>query len=438
MRTKMKRVIKVDDRIYYIPAKSLIVEIEGDMGTVDIDSWLLKQTEGFHEFKNEQSTNIKDNQKVSTDLTILAGTKCNLHCVYCYSEAGDIPEIEVDLSKVKKAIQHVLENAKIRTALSKSNSRATIKFTGGGEPTCNWNIICQSIDYIKNISMRDRCHLTLQTNGQLTSDMSDYIIANFDEVIVSCDGFSKIQNLLRPRADGEKSWPMVDRFLHKLNCNKIDFFLRATVTNDSIAYMEQICEYFFSKYENMKYLHFEPLGPGGRGKRYATVDLNHFYSNLIKCEEKYQNKVGTSMSIYSHKYGYCCDSQSGRSLVLAPTGKFVSCVEESITDLSGDCSWVISEIDRNTLVFNKAFTSQSHEGNECKNCLAYNFCHGGCPQRIVRDGDNISISPYGKELCKCHKKMIKHQMMKLISEQLPITKTNYDTKEPYIVKYCCI
>ena len=441
MEITMRKVIKIDEKIYYVPSKSLIAEVAGDLKNIDFESWIIDQTDGLQGDVGCTNCDIHTNQKMSTDLTIISGTKCNLRCIYCYSEAGEIPELEIDFSKVKLAIDRVILNAKLRFAITNKKTFATIKFTGGGEPTCNWKIIQATVDYLNDTAMRKWCHLIIQTNGQLTDNMSDSIIKDFDEVVLSCDGFSMIQNLLRPRADGEKSWPRIDKFLQKLNLdNKINFFLRSTVTNDNVSLMAEICGYFFEKYDRIKYIHFEPLGPGGRGKRYATINLMLFYNNLKKCQEKFGNRVGTSMNIHTPKSGFCCDSQSGHSIVLTPTGKFVSCVEDSISDLSGDMSWVISQIDENGLVKpNEKYISKAQKGDECNSCIAYKYCYGGCPQRIIRDQNNKNISPYGKDLCKLQKLIIRDQMKELLRLQPklrinPIENNDY----PRIIRYCCI
>ena len=74
----MRKVIKIDEKIYYVPSKSLIAEVAGDLKNIDFESWIIDQTDGLQGDVGCTNCDIHTNQKMSTDLTIISGTKSNL------------------------------------------------------------------------------------------------------------------------------------------------------------------------------------------------------------------------------------------------------------------------------------------------------------------------------------------------------------------------
>lgn len=396
------RVFMVEKNLYFYPEKKLLFttsrKVEQEAVVSDF---------AHFETKYVAKTPVKG---LETDLTILLTSACNLRCVYCYSKAGDVPVINVPKDAVYRNIQRVIRNAAL---LSKSDStrhvKATIKFTGGGEPTCAWNQLVEYVNYIFSIGEQERrlFELTIQTNGQLADeDKIDYICTHFDEVIVSCDGYEEMQDTTRPRADGKSSWECLSKFIERLDYCKVNYALRTTVTNNNIDRLYDICEYYFNRYHNLSFVHFEPLGHGGRGENLDMIDMGKFAKILLELNYKYAGRVGTSTVPYRMKNGCYCDSQTGYSLVVNTVGDIVSCVEKA-NDANCDDDWITQKYVVGGYNKNENYEQKSRIGKECNSCYALPFCFGGCPLRIVRDDKGNKITEYGKEFCKLEHEIVK-------------------------------
>lgn len=396
------RIFSAGDNIYFYPEKKLLFTTKEKVSTE-------KMIEDFSGFESLYKV-CPNTAGFETDLTVLLTTGCNLRCVYCYSKAGDIPIKKVPREAVIRNINKVIKNSVL---LSQANPqrvvKATIKFTGGGEPTFAWNELVEYVEYIYAIGLKEKKYfdLTIQTNGQVgDKEKIEYICNKFDEVIISCDGYGDMQNNNRPRADGGDSWEYLSEFISILDNRKVNYALRTTVTNSNIDQLYDMCDYFFKKYPNLGFVHFEPLGHGGRGENMNMIDMNKFAETLLKLNKQYLGKVGTSTAPYRLKNGCYCDSQTGYSVVLNTDGDIVSCVEMANTN-DENCSWTIQKYVDSEYVKNENYQVKSRTGEACKNCYALPFCFGGCPLRIIRDSSGKIITEYGKNFCGLEHKVVK-------------------------------
>ena len=95
-------------------------------------------------------------------LDILVNYTCNFKCIYCYSAAGRSLR-QIDFKQIKAVIDYLFCSGK------KQENPYIINFSGGGEPLLNFDLIRQTVDYIKEVN-RDkhyRYDLGLVTNGSL-------------------------------------------------------------------------------------------------------------------------------------------------------------------------------------------------------------------------------------------------------------------------------
>jgi uncharacterized protein len=417
----MENIFKVQNNMYFIPQKHLIVEVNDIGNKMLIEkkfAWLEEKVADFKDYSYELEG--RDNNKMlPIDLTILLTTKCNLRCIYCYSEAGLIPIMNVPKEPVKKYIREVVRNSILfsMSAPERRHFKATIKFTGGGEPTCAWEELVENVEYVKGLCGEEHKYvsLSLQTNGQCGDDEKiEYITKNFDSIIISCDGYGKFQDINRPRADKKSSWEFMKHFIEKIDIAKMSYTLRSTVTNNNIDNIEDICNYFFGHFNHLGFVHLEPLGPGGRGENLDMIDMNRFSEVIMALNEKFNGRVGTSVIPYKIKNGCYCDSQSGYSIVINPQGHIVSCVEMANEQLKGNEVWINKKFNNGQFVDNKQAMRMSRMGKECQNCFAKTFCFGGCPLRIPRDENGAKTTEYGINFCNLQRGMVKHALTRTI------------------------
>src|ERR1039458_10301038 len=75
-------------------------------------------------------------------LTLFLTTACNLRCTYCYASAGDAPAKFMSLATACRAIDFVSRNAQARCL-----GRFDLAYHGGGEPSVNWRVLTESLEY---------------------------------------------------------------------------------------------------------------------------------------------------------------------------------------------------------------------------------------------------------------------------------------------------
>lgn len=118
-------------------------------------------------------------------------TKCNLRCVYCYNSKE---RMEVK----EKTLSFEIAKAGIDEYFTKNVSRH-IRFYGPGEPTMEFDLMRQIVDYSKEKD--ENVTVELQTNGAFTSKVRRWILDNINIVWISFDGTPDIQDIQRPIGD---------------------------------------------------------------------------------------------------------------------------------------------------------------------------------------------------------------------------------------------
>ena len=93
----------------------------------------------------------------------------------------------------------------------------------------------------------------LLTNGTLREpEKLKYIVDNINYIQISYDGIPYIQDMHRPTAKGENSSLLVDSFVKFIMRNNKHFALRATVSDISVKYLEDITEFFCTNYREVR------------------------------------------------------------------------------------------------------------------------------------------------------------------------------------------
>lgn len=177
-------------------------------------------------------------------------TKCNLDCIYCYTNKGrsihDHQTLSLEFAKI--GIDYFFNNFKSRH----------LRFFGAGEPTCELGLMDDILQYAKNKTSRN-VTTEIQTNGAFGPAVRDWLSENMDITWISFDGPPDIQNYYRPFfRSGRDTAPVLEKNTKFLVENGKGFTgVRVTINNKNINRQKEMVDYFGSM--GIQYIWTDPL-----------------------------------------------------------------------------------------------------------------------------------------------------------------------------------
>jgi len=188
--------------------------------------------------------------------------KCNLHCVHCYSSAGDKDPAEVLNTEQAKSFIRDLADFGVPVILF-----------SGGEP-----LLREDIFELANFAREQGIRTVLSTNGTLISKEVSKKIRNvgFAEVGISLDGIGNKNDQFRSKKGAYETALQGIRNCIALGL-RVSLRLTITVSN----YMEIPAIFDLVEREEVKRLCFYHLVYVGRGSDISTDDLNHSQARAV-------------------------------------------------------------------------------------------------------------------------------------------------------------
>lgn len=188
---------------------------------------------------------------------------CNLKCIYCYANAG-----EIAIKKIKDQSLGFWERT--IDQLYGLNKNATINFTGG-EPTIYkyfWNVV----EYAKNRGLK----LLLITNGSTgqNEDIQKYL-DYFSSIEVSIDSLrEEINSLTR----GKSSLFPAQNFIDTLIENGMETTIMVVVSESNKNFLYEIND----KYKSSAKIKYQPMYNMGRADKLENISITgkQYYSIL--------------------------------------------------------------------------------------------------------------------------------------------------------------
>lgn len=265
-------------------------------------------------------------------------------------------------------------------------------FFGGAEPTFDFHLFKQVIEYIKQKSKADGFEYIfgMTTNGCYGSEVMDYIIQNFNSITYSLDGPEFVQNFHRPMLNGKGSFDIVFRNAKKLYNSNLKFGFRLTVSAITLKRWKEVIDFFEKEFKNSE-LYLAPLLPIGRG---ADDDLQPIlpneWQNLAKEIYLYaKDKVKVhfpnveSPEIVSASF---CGAATANLWIISKDGTISTCPHDRLNPIHMIGSY---DFDENTFEIDEKKVEQIRERfsvlnyPECKDCFCKYTCAGGCPSQKV-------------------------------------------------------
>jgi uncharacterized protein len=361
-------------------------------------------------------TKISKEKVREIQIVLILTSKCGLACTYCFADCG----IECKSMKEKTAravIEHSINISKGR--------RLSLSFFGG-EPTIEFGLIKQMVDFVKSKSLFANLpppYFSITTNGVFGDNILEFLIENNFQITISADGDSEVQDFQRPMRGNGKSSLFVEKTIKSLSERRYQFKVRATVTNFSVNKMVSAVEWL-SKLGGRE-IQFEPVSIAGRAREQSDLiskpDCELFIQNLVRAIEKgSQVGVGVShssfMNLIDSPFSFCTGGIENKFAVTCD-GNITACVEvqnkcHPASDIFhigkvDDQTGVITFSDKNNRKCCKIDDDnikKSGSGEKCSSCFAVRICGGGCPVRNFHtNGDVNTVDEYR---CKVTKRLI--------------------------------
>ena len=336
---------------------------------------------------------------------------CNLRCAYC-SDSSQEGNKDLTLGDVDVFLSEIMKRWTVRRLLDgdKAEKTLVIFISGGGEPTYNFTLFTDVIHLISEKANRNHVpiEISITTNGVYGMRERDFIVRNCDKIMVSYDGLPELQDKNRRTAKNKGTNDVVtDTIRYFIANSKNPVTIRTTLWYEDVHLLEKMAEYVFSNFKENIVWNIFPVNPFGRalnriknGGDLYKFDFAEAYINVVNFVKKKYPKgiIETSFFDMTTKAFFCGGlSQSVRTPWLLPDKTIVSCMENcgrSVFAEIKEGKFMMKGLTTDCLL---AMTQKKLI--DCRDCLVFRFCKGGCPaQHISNEANNISGLPWSCEM----------------------------------------
>ena len=261
---------------------------------------LIDEDRQVYNYRLLESRDIKEAINNTHQIIFEVTDKCNLDCYYCgyghFYDNYDARENQDMPFDVFKTLYNYLKNL-WENSSNKGCTFLRISFYGG-EPLCNFPLIKEAVDYVKNNPIKNkRIIFSMTTNAVLLDKYMEFLVDNDFEILVSLDG-NKYNDSYRVFKNGKCSFDTVIANVDKLYRVYPTFFIRNVKFNSVLHNRKSVKEasdYIFARYQKQPMTN--ELNVFGIAKSKRSEFLKIFHSktkefSLMSDNEKreYQNQ----------------------------------------------------------------------------------------------------------------------------------------------------
>ncbi|MDR2719803.1 MAG: radical SAM protein [Nitrososphaerota archaeon] len=335
---------------------------------------------------------------------------CNLRCNYCGYSSSDRDKYKLQLSDVKIFIKDSIKKRAIKKLLTKKNEPFTISFTGGGEPTYDWDLLKNTVIFIKQQCAENNIpvYLKMTTNGVLLSEQIAFIAENFNELMISYDGLPETQNLNRISPNLKDTNSAVEHSIREFTKRGVPLNIRTTIWQNDYPKIKEMYYHIFSlvpEDSKVTWSIYPTLFEGRAAKRIKQQEdrtykaFLFYYIDLVEhiISEKGEEKIKTvDVPLLNNDVcGLFCGAYRLNHPWLLPDKSIITCIEYK------DAKVVIGKINNGKLEYFEKYCDEFLKISQekyvaCRSCIAYRFCRGGCPVWHLRRNTEIN------EPLECH------------------------------------
>lgn len=353
---------------------------------------------------------LRDPDYRPTNAVILATSRCNLRCVYCYADGGQGPVQDIPLELALTAVDRACENAQ---ELDRPYFELT--FHGGGEPTLAWRTVEQVVAHARSKDLP--CRATMVSNGVWTERQREWVLHNLDRVTISMDGDPQTQNRQRPLASGQGSFEMVMDTLHALDRHGFEYGIRLTALPPWPGRLARNVA-FLCKETGCTRLQVEPAFNTERGayrppSAQESQDFVAGFMEAFAIAEEAGCRLHFSGARPRTLTSTFCSAPFG-GLIVTPTGDLVTCYEITGPQhpLAEACT--IGRLEKGQLVVHqsrrKTFLARLAARREaCRDCFCYWHCAGDCHAKAFYPG--ADATPQTSPRCQMNRSITAQMLL---------------------------
>lgn len=332
--------------------------------------------------KSNQLTVEKNGPFSPTFLGIIPTRACNMACIYCGFEANEASQEIMDPDLAITAVDWMAEFVK------KEGRKVLEIHFFGGEPF----VAGQLVDIVVH---RARCiankmglipRFEVATNGIFDKKRAFFVGNYIDTVVLSFDGFSKIQNFHRPLKNGCGSFRYVFQTACWLSNSPTKLCFRVCVSERNVSQLERIAEWFCKNFRPAV-INFEPLQPTQESVEYELqcpdpYEFALHYINAARIIKKYGIQPVYAAAITEFPRYTICPVGTD-TLIVTPDGRISACYllekewEKRGVDLNLGCV-VPHEGVRVDFSAIKRVRNLVKDKPRCTRCFCKWSCAGGC------------------------------------------------------------
>jgi len=350
----------------------------------------------FDYLVSEESKQKSFQYRIVQGAGIALSFNCGLRCNYCSQSSHEGMFESITDEDIASFIKDIVFKKVIASIAMKEPAALSFYFTGGGEPTYNWERFKYAVLELERQCQQKHVQLSLgmTTNGMLNEDQIFFISEHFEKVLLSYDGLPAIQNDNRKTASGKGTNDIVCNTLRRLIEKNVKVTIRTTIWQDDFKYLFEMFDYISNNFVGLYSWDINPVTPAGRAtevmkvksEQYKETDFFNAFLKLLKYSEHKNSYFRiTSPLLVSSPTGFNCGAAGPniQTLWLLPNRKITTCIDSSdiITEVGCVKDGKINYYDE---FEDPIYKMAIRKFEECRSCIAYRICAGGCPLKHIR------------------------------------------------------
>lgn len=411
---------KITLPLYENLSKGNFENIDAETVNVLEQKHIIVNEEDKYNFYNQMEidTNIINYDTSTLTLFLIPTIGCNLQCPYCFE--GNKPNLSMKEDTTNAIIEFI----------NKSSAKKLSLHWYGGEPLTRFDLMQYIYNRICNETNLKITEHTIITNGYLIDDdvLSFFKQTNLNNIQITLDGKKELHNKKRfLKETKEGTFDKIIENIKKLNtfipeCN---ISVRVNIDKNNYTDFVDLYKYIHETCEIKSSIYVYPAIIKAYDENNLTLKNECLKNEDLFQVFDYYKKNGCSVEFFpkSHKHG--CSACNVCTFTIGPNGEYYKCPEDANNPQNIIGYINDDQIKNKKLVVEYINQSSQFKRKNCRDCLCFPICSGGCGKDYLR----IIYKKY-KINC-CHPLKNKIILKKAFLEEINCKNKNKDKK--YII-----